>query len=105
VYRMAAVLGWLESEGATPSGIHEYAVSLQDRFLAGAPALGDLLVDDPARRGNFLTFRSDQAGEIYQRLHEQGVVTDFRADRLRIGFGVYQDQEDVDRLLDVVASP
>ena len=29
----------------------------------------------------------------------KGVITDFRGDRLRIGFGVYQDEEDVDRLL------
>ncbi len=100
VYRMRAVLGWLESEGVTPSRIHEHAISLQDRFLAGAPALGDLLVGEAARRGNFLTFRSDRASDIYQKLHEKGVITDFRADRLRIGFGVYQDEEDVDRLLD-----
>ena len=32
------------------------------------------------------------------------MITDFRADRLRIGFGVYQDEEDVDRLLDALAS-
>ncbi|MGH8949392.1 MAG: aminotransferase class V-fold PLP-dependent enzyme, partial [Acidimicrobiia bacterium] len=102
VYRLAAVLGWLESEGATPSRIHEYALSLQKQFLAGAPALGDLLVDDGAKRGNFLTFRSDHAGKVYQRLHEKGVITDFRGDRLRLGFGVYQDDEDVDRLLDVL---
>ena len=57
-----------------------------------------------ARRGNFLTFRSDRAGDIYEQLHERGVITDFRADRLRIGFGVYQDEEDVDRLLDVLAT-
>jgi selenocysteine lyase/cysteine desulfurase len=27
------------------------------------------------------------------------VITDHRADRLRIGFGIYHDEEDVDRLL------
>ena len=104
VYRMRAVLGWLESEGATPSHIHEHAISLQDRFLAGAPALGDLFVGETAQRGNFLSFRSDRAGDIYQQLHERGVITDFRGDRLRVGFGVYQDAEDVDRLLDVMAT-
>jgi selenocysteine lyase/cysteine desulfurase len=102
VYRMGAALGWLDSEGATPSRIHEHAVSLQSRFLAGTPDLGDLLVGDATQRGNFLTFRSDRAGGIYEQLHERGVITDFRADRLRIGFGVYQDEEDVDRLLDLL---
>jgi len=100
--QQAAVLDWLESEGATPSRIHDHAMSLQARFLGGSPALGDLVIDDEARRGNFLTFRSDRAGDLYQRLHEKGVITDFRSDRLRIGFGVYQDEADVDRLLDAL---
>jgi kynureninase len=55
-------------------------------------------------RGNFLTFRSAQAGDMYRALHDRGVITDYRGDRLRIGFGIYHDQSDVDRLLDVVAS-
>jgi selenocysteine lyase/cysteine desulfurase len=49
-------------------------------------------------RGNFLTFRTKEAGAIYQRLHEQNVIVDHRGDRLRIGFGIYQDSEDVERL-------
>ncbi len=102
IYRMEAVLEWLESEGVTPSDIHRHAVSLQERFLGGNPPLGELLVSDAGRRGNFLTFRSDSAGEIYQQLHDKGVITDFRGDRLRIGFGVYHDEEDVDRLLELL---
>jgi selenocysteine lyase/cysteine desulfurase len=99
LYRMNAVLGWLESQGITPAQIHGHVHALQDRFLAGAPDLGELLIDDPSRRGNFLTFRSDQAAEIYHRLHDKDVVTDYRGDRLRIGFGIYHDETDVDRLL------
>ena len=99
---MGAVLAWLDSEGATPSGIHEHALALQGRFLSRAGGLGDLLVSDATERGNFLTFRSDRAGVIYEQLHGRGVITDHRADRLRIGFGVYQDEEDVDRLLDLL---
>jgi selenocysteine lyase/cysteine desulfurase len=99
LYRMNAVLGWLESQGITPAQIHGHVLDLQVRFLAGAPDLGELLIDDPSRRGNFLTFRSDQAAEIYHRLHDKDVVTDYRGDRLRIGFGIYHDETDVDRLL------
>jgi selenocysteine lyase/cysteine desulfurase len=99
VYRMNAVLGWLEAEGVTPAEIHRHVLQLQERFLAGGPDLGELLVDDPGRRGNFLTFRSDDAEGLYHRLHERGVVTDYRKDRLRIGFGIYHDESDVDRLL------
>jgi len=32
-------------------------------------------------------------------LHAAGVITDYRHDRLRIGFGLYHDEADVDELL------
>ncbi len=62
VYRMEAVLGWLATEGVTPFRIHEHAASLQDRFLAGSPGLGDLLVGDANRAGQLphLPVRSSQ---------------------------------------------
>jgi selenocysteine lyase/cysteine desulfurase len=103
VYRLSAVLGWLEEEGVSPAVIHEHAVSLQERLIAASPLLGELVPPDPQPRGNFLTFRTDRAGEIYRLLHDRGVITDHRADRLRIGFGVYQDGDDVDRLTAVLA--
>jgi selenocysteine lyase/cysteine desulfurase len=100
VYRMGAVLGWLESEGVGPADIHSHVLGLQERFLAGGSEPGELLIGDPERRGNFLTYRSDDAAGIYQRLHDRGVITDYRGDRLRIGFGIYHDESDVDRLLE-----
>jgi selenocysteine lyase/cysteine desulfurase len=100
VYRMGAVLGWLESEGVGPADIHSHVLGLQERFLAAGSEPGELLIDDPERRGNFLTYRSDDAAGIYQRLHDRGVITDYRGDRLRIGFGIYHDESDVDRLLE-----
>jgi selenocysteine lyase/cysteine desulfurase len=35
---------------------------------------------------------------LYRRLDEAGVITDLRGDRLRIGFGLYHDPDDVDEL-------
>lgn len=104
LYRLNAVLGWLESETVTPADIHHHVVELQEKFLAGEPALGEPLITDANYRGNFLTFRSDDAGDVYLRLHERGVVTDHRGDRLRIGFGIYHDEEDVHRLLEVLSA-
>ena len=48
------------------------------------------------------TTGSMKAGAIYARLHEAGVITDHRGDRLRFGFGLYQDEADVERLCDIV---
>jgi selenocysteine lyase/cysteine desulfurase len=101
IYRLNAVLSWLDEEGLTVAGIHAHARSLQDRFLASDTGLGSLLPPHDQERGNFLTFRSEKAGDIYRSLHERQVITDYRGDRLRIGFGIYQDEDDVDRLLAV----
>ncbi len=101
IYRMRAVLGWLRDEGVDPTAIHEHAVGLQDRFLDGGPQVGRLLTAG-RDRGNFLAFETDAAADLYTRLHDRGVITDYRGDRLRIGFGVYQDEADVDALLTVL---
>ncbi len=59
---------------------------------------GELIPAAGMARGNFLTFRTDRAEAVYQGLHDQNVIVDRRGDRLRIGFGIYQDLDDVDRL-------
>lgn len=101
-YRMDAVLGWLDTEGMTPSGIHDHALALHDRFLSGIDMPGELLPSAGHGRGNFLTFQTDRAADLYASLHERKVITDYRGDRLRFGFGVYQDADDVDRLIEIV---
>jgi len=111
LYRLRAVMDWLEREELDAAAIHARVVALQDRFLDAIDAgrAGDLTVDeliparDSQRRGNFLCFRRDDAGARCAALRERGVVTDARADRLRFGFGLYHDLEDVDRLVEVCA--
>ncbi len=99
VYRMRAVLTWLKDRGVTVADIRAHAAGLQERFLAGGEHPGELIPPLPHERGNFLTFRTPRAGEIYAALHGRGVITDYRGDRFRIGFGIYQDEADVDRLI------
>ena len=59
---------------------------------------------DAPDRGHFLTFRRPEAADLYRRAHERGVITDYRGDRWRVGLGIYHDQDDVERLADVVNS-
>jgi kynureninase len=54
--------------------------------------------------GHFLTFRRDDASVIASRLAARNVVVDHRGDRLRFGFGVYQDTSDVERLMERLES-
>lgn len=105
-YRFRAVMDWLTSLGLSVADVHAHVVRLQARFLellAERPVQGlapaSLL---PSRgfeeRGHFLTFRTARAAAIHGRLLEHDVITDFRGDRLRLGFGLYHVEEDVERL-------
>lgn len=98
IYRMRAVLEWLDSEGVGPTQISSYVSSLQKHFLEAGVLPGELVPASELTRGNFLTFRTPRAADLYQALHRRGVITDYRGDRLRIGFGIYQDETDVDSL-------
>lgn len=111
-YRFNAVMDLYEREGVTPKRIHEHARALQERFLSGlerdrprALAAASLVTPrDLTRQGNFLTFRFDDAPALHAALRAQNVETDLRGDRIRFGFGPYQDAADVDALLDRVRS-
>jgi len=112
LYRFVAVQDMLVREGLTPAVLHEHARALAEAFLdrleprrpLGLHA-GQLV---PGRsvttRGNFLTFRRPDAGELKARLWDAGIVTDCRADRLRFGFGIYHDRADVERLVERLES-
>lgn len=105
LYRFNAVMRWLAEEGITPGIIHAHATALQQHFLrrVGASALfeeASLVVPaDEVRRGNFLTFQTPGAQAIHRDLADLRVVTDVRGQRLRLGFGIYQTEEEVDDLL------
>ncbi|NKC29528.1 aminotransferase class V-fold PLP-dependent enzyme [Falsiroseomonas selenitidurans] len=104
LYRLAAVMRWLEGLGIGPAEIHRHALALQQRFvagLAGTALPADRLVvplEDP-RRGNFLVFDLADAEAWQRRLAEAGIVTDRRGSRLRFGFGLYHTAAEVDLLL------
>ena len=104
IYRMDAVLEWLGSEGVGPDAIHKHSLDLQELFLATAnPLPGSLVAPPEMERGNFLTFRSQRAEENYRDLHARNVVTDYRGDRHRIGFGIYHNEHDVERLVAIMS--
>ena len=53
---------------------------------------------DGAPHARFLAFRSPHAQRWCNELDAQNIVADVRGDVLRIGFGLYQDEADVDAL-------
>ncbi len=113
LYRQRAVLVWLAELGLTAAGIYDHVRGLQQLFLEAlewkAPSCLPLraLLLDPRHEpcGNFLTFDLGEAaaGALQGRLLDLDVITDYRGARLRFGFGLYQDAEDVERLVDRLA--
>ncbi len=108
LYRLVAALRWRQEAGLTTAVTRAHARGLQRRFVEGLPAAGRVAasqlvvpLSDEAR-GQFLTFRTPEARALSAALDLAGVVTDARDDRLRFGFGPYQDEADVDALLDRV---
>lgn len=111
LYRQRAVFAWLEELGIDAAAIREHVLALQARFLDGLDSLRQprlssqrLLVPTAARRGNFLAFETAEALALVNALGERGVIADARSDRLRFGFGLYHQPDDIDRLLERLAT-
>lgn len=70
---------------------------MKARFLAASPLPSLTPISGPAAR--FVALQGEDAPAIYDKLAERDVVTDLRGDVLRIGFGLYQDEADVEALI------
>ena len=102
IYRFNAVMDMLQNEKIEAREIHHRVKNLQALFLNALPKkLADALMTI-GWHGNFLTFRTAAAGEIHDKLMEADLYTDYRDDRLRFGFGIYHDPEDMDKMAGVV---
>ena len=104
LYRLTAVRRMLGDNGLTTARISDHVEVLQRRLLdaIGGTALGRAELLNPLDGGlhaRFLAFRSPSAERWYEALKARNCITDVRGDVLRIGFGIYQDEDDVDRLV------
>lgn len=112
LYRMGAVFDWLERFGLDAAAVHAHALALQEMVMAGLArrpcgvlAPENLVVPlAESARGNFLTFRHAQAPQWHETLKQAGITVDLRGDRLRLGFGLYQNAADAQALLERLAT-
>ncbi len=106
LYRFNAVMDWLRTTKLGVEFMHAYCKTLQRTFIEQLDASrlslnGQKLISrDLKSVGRFLTFRTPDAAHIDEELSKQSIVVDHRDDRLRIGFGIYQTEGDVTRLVD-----
>lgn len=108
VYRFNAVMNWMNSIDLTVEKIHEFVMSNQTYFLNSIEKIDHSVFNKkniitPIQtnyRGHFLTFKTEESGNLHNKLKSVGVLTDFRNDRLRFGFGLYQEKSDIDELME-----
>lgn len=110
LYRFNSAMEWLAGTGTTIEMVHRHSIAMQKHFVddtarLGVEKLGLRFLVPPAGvpRGNFLAYDVDNAEELHRRITAENVVIDRRERRLRFGFGVYHDEEDVHRLVAAVA--
>jgi selenocysteine lyase/cysteine desulfurase len=104
LYRFNAVRRMLAENGLTTARISAHTDRLQRQLLAniGKTVLASAELLNPMGGGphaRFLAFRHADAQRWYAELKGRNCITDVRGDVLRIGFGIYQDETDLERLV------
>jgi selenocysteine lyase/cysteine desulfurase len=107
LYRFNAVQRMLRDNGLTTAMISTHVAALQQQLLGaiGGTPLADADLLNPLDGGphaRFLAFRSPRAQRWYADLKAQNCITDVRGEVLRIGFGIYQDENDVEQLMQLL---
>lgn len=105
-------LALLEELG--PADVAAHSDRLRERFLEGLAARGlaapagpyaaPAADDPPGRRSQVVGLRCPDASGLRQRLLERRVVASAREGHLRVAFHHYNDEDDVDRLLEGLAA-
>jgi selenocysteine lyase/cysteine desulfurase len=102
VYAAAAGLELLQSVG--PAVVEQRIAALVERMVAGARARGLTVAtpDEPERRGPLVVVRSPDASALVERLAKRGIVASARGTGLRVSFHAYNNEGDVDQVLDAL---
>ena len=108
LYRFNAVQRMLRDNGLATARISAHVAKLQEQFgeglsetvLAGVELLNPPGTEPHAR---FLAFRSADAQRWYADLKARDCLTDVRGEVLRVGFGIYQDETDVEQILSLLS--
>jgi selenocysteine lyase/cysteine desulfurase len=106
LYRFNAVQAMLAAEGLTTAKISAYVEALQQQFEEADQLKGLTLLNplDEQPHARFLAYKGPQAPALHAALEARHVITDVRGDVLRIGFGLYQNSDDVERLTGILAT-
>ncbi|MEO6359132.1 MAG: aminotransferase class V-fold PLP-dependent enzyme [Sphingomicrobium sp.] len=106
LYRFNAVQQMIGEQGLDTARISAWVAGLQEQLLNAidGTALGGAELLNPLEGGphaRFFAFRSGDTQRWCSELKRQHCVTDVRGDVLRIGLGLYHDEDDIERFADV----
>jgi len=92
----------LAVQGLSTPVVSQHVARLQQRMvdaLDGTAFASAELLNPPGDgdHARFLAFRSPHAQRWCDELRASDCITDVRGDVIRLGFGIYQDEADVDR--------
>ena len=100
-FRFRAVWECFDQEKITITSIHEYVQELQELFLKDNPLSELLMNSDLTTQGHFLTFQTvsvELAETLHKNLAKNGIMTDFRGNRLRFGFAPYHTSDQINQV-------
>jgi kynureninase len=105
LYRLRASLNWREFHSVSTTLTRTRAQQLQQQLMQSVARtwLAETSLIETPRRGLFLTFQAEQAQNLCDEFKKQSIAVDARGDRLRIGFGLYTDESDVEKLVTRIA--
>lgn len=113
LYRLIAVLEKFKSEKISVPVIHAFVQKNQQLFLKkladknlALMNVGNLLQENDKLHGHFLTFdlgTTEKTQETVTKLNAKGLKTDSRGSRLRFGFGLYHNEADITKAIEIIA--
>ena len=108
LYRFNAIQRMLNENGIATGRVAARLSNLQQQMLEAisGTVLGEAELLNPlggGRHARFLAFRDARAQHWCSELMAKQCVTDVRGDVLRVGFGLYHDEEDVERFAALAA--
>jgi selenocysteine lyase/cysteine desulfurase len=89
--------------GLGVENIRAYIKPMTDRLQKELPKLGYPSMTPPETAGPIVTFVVKEPGEVMEKTHKAGVTVKVVEHQMRISPSVYNDQKDIDRLLNALA--
>ena len=84
--------------------IHRQSQSLIGRLRQEVPRLGHEVITPEGSQGPLVTFQLDNPSAVEAKLKKANVDVAISDHRMRVSPSIYNDQRDIDRLLEALAS-